>query len=148
MAIHIDKNTSRSNKCACKTKSAWDKNLKAKANSKNPSTTFTVFNQPPDFGSEFNHPGNAANSAKGKAIAKENPNIPIIGAKPPFEAASTNNVPTIGPVQEKETIANANAIKKIPISPPLLALESILFAHEFGNIISKAKNNIKPNISC
>ncbi len=95
--------------------------MNAKANSKNPKTTFTVFSQPPDFGNEFNQPGKAANKAKGKAIANENPNIPIIGAIPPLEAASTNKVPTIGPVQEKDTIAKAKAIKKIPIIPPLSA---------------------------
>jgi hypothetical protein len=38
----------------------------------------------------------------------------------PLEAASTNKVPTIGPVQEKDTIASANAINKIPIIPPYL----------------------------
>ena len=78
------------------------------------------------------------NNANGKAIAKEKPNIPIIGAMPPFDAASTNNVPTIGPVHEKDTIANANAIKKIPISPPRFACVSTLLAHELGSIISKA----------
>ena len=50
--------------------SALDKNLKASANSKNPSTTFTLFNQPPDFGSVFNHAGKAANNPNG--IAKAN----------------------------------------------------------------------------
>ena len=95
--------------------------MKAKASSKNPKTTFTAFNQPPDFGKEFNQPGNAANKVNGKARAKEKPNIPTKGAIPPLEAASTNNVPTIGPVQEKETIAKANAIKSIPIIPPLSA---------------------------
>ena len=79
IVIQIAKNTSRSNQCNCNTKSAFDKNLKAKANSKKPKTTFTVFNQPPDFGNEFIHPGNAAKSAKGKAIANEKPNMPIIG---------------------------------------------------------------------
>ncbi len=79
MAIQIDKNTSRSNQCNCNTKSAFDKNLNAKANSKNPNTTFTVFNQPPDLGKEFNQPGNAANNANGMAKANENPNIPTIG---------------------------------------------------------------------
>ena len=93
--------TSRSSKCNCNTKSALDKNLKAKANSKNPRTTFTVFNQPPDLGKEFNQPGNIANNIKGKAKAREKPNIPTTGAIPPLEAASTNKVPTIGPVQEK-----------------------------------------------
>ena len=115
------KKTSLSNKCNCNTKSAFDKNLKAKANSRNPKTTFTVFNHPPDFGKECNQPGNMANSINGRANAKENPNIPTIGAIPPFEAASTNKVPTIGPVQEKDTIANANAMNNIPTIPPLSA---------------------------
>ena len=118
IAIQIAKNTSLSSKCSCKTKSAFDKNLNAKANSRKPKTTFTVFNQPPDFGNECNHPGNIANNINGKANANENPNIPIIGAIPPFDAASTKSVPTIGPVQENETIAKANAINKIPIIPP------------------------------
>ncbi len=44
--------------------------------------------------------------------------MPTIGAIPPFEADSTSKVPTIGPVHEKETIAKARAMKKIPMSPP------------------------------
>ena len=139
------KNVSLSNQCNCKTKSAFDKNLNANANSKNPKKTFTVFNHPPDFGNEFSHPGNKANNINGSANAKENPNIPIIGAKPPFEAASTNNVPTIGPVHENDTMAKAKAINKIPIIPPLSACLSTLFAQEFGNIISKAPRNEKAN---
>ena len=93
--------------------------MNARANSKNPKNTLTVFNQPPDFGSEFIHPGKAAKSVKGKANAKENPNIPTNGAMPPIVADSTNKVPTIGPVQEKDTRASANAMKKIPKIPPL-----------------------------
>ena len=117
--IHIAINNSLSNRCASTTRSAFERNLKAKANSKNPRTTFTVFSQPPDFGNEFIHPGNAANNPKGSARAREKPNIPINGAIPPMVADSTNNVPTIGPVQEKDTSARARAIKKIPIIPPL-----------------------------
>ena len=148
------KNTSLSNKCNCKTKSALDKNLNAKANSKNPKNTFTVFNQPPDFGSEFIQPGKAANNVNGKAKAKENPNIPTNGAIPPMDADSTNKVPTIGPVQENDTNANVKAIKKIPINPPLLDTVSDLFNQELGNVISnapiketaKTTNKIKKNI--
>jgi hypothetical protein len=55
-----------------------------------------------------------AKSIKGKAKADENPSIPIIGAIPPLEADSTKRVPTIGPVQENDTNAKVNAIKKIP----------------------------------
>ena len=93
-------NSSLSRKCPRTTKSALERNLKAKASSKN-KNTFTVFNHPPDFGNEFNHPGKAANNAKGSANASENPNIPIKGPIPPIVADSTNNVPTMGPVQEK-----------------------------------------------
>src|SRR5690554_5045833 len=89
------KNTSRSNQCFCNTKSAFDKNLNANANSKNPKDTFTVFIQPPERGIEFNQPGNIANNIKGNARANEKPNIPIKGAVPPFAAASTSKVPTI-----------------------------------------------------
>src|SRR5690606_7907760 len=102
----------------CKTKSALDKNLKAKANSKNPKETLTVFIQPPERGNEFNQPGNTANNINGKAKANENPNIPTTGAIPPIETDCTKIPPIIGPVQENDTIANANAIKKIPIIPP------------------------------
>src|SRR5690606_17663410 len=108
-------NTSRSKKCNCSTRSAWDRNLKANANSKNPKTTLTVFNQPPDFGREFNHPGNAANNPNDNANAIEKPNIPILGTNPPLVAESTIILPTNGPVQEKETMANAKAIKNIPV---------------------------------
>ena len=121
--------------------------MKANASSKNPKTTLTVFNQPPDFGKEFSHPGNIANNIKGKAKANENPNIPTIGAIPPLEAASTKRVPTIGPVHEKETIASAKAINKIPIIPPLSAWLSTLFAQELGNIISKAPKNEAANVT-
>src|SRR5690554_7728041 len=99
------KNTSRSNQCFCNTKSAFDKNLNANANSKNPKNTFTVLSHPPDFGREFIHPGKAANNPKGKANASEKPNIPTKGAIPPRDAASTNNIPIMGPVHEKETMA-------------------------------------------
>ena len=97
-----------------------------------------MFNQPPDFGKEFIQPGNIANNIKGNAKADEKPNIPISGANPPLEADSTNKVPTIGPVHENETIANAKAMNKIPIKPPLSACRSTLFAHELGKTISKA----------
>ena len=98
-----------------------DKNLNAKANSRKPKNTLTVLSHPPDFGKECIQPGNIAKSINGKASANEKPNIPIIGAIPPFEAASTKSVPTIGPVQENETMAKANAINNIPIIPPLSA---------------------------
>ena len=146
-AIQITRNISLSKICNCNTKSTLDKNLKAKANSKNPSDTLTVFNQLPDFGNEFNQPGNMANSIKGKAIADEKPSIPIIGPMPPNCAASAIKVPTIGPVQEKDTIASANAINKIPTKPPRSACLSTLLAQEFGSTISKAPKNEEAKIN-
>ena len=84
---------------------------------------------------------------KGSASANENPNIPTTGAIPPLLAASTINVPTIGPVQENETSANTSAIKNIPIIPPLSAFESALFTHLFGKRISNAPMNEKAKIT-
>src|SRR5690242_1269919 len=111
--------TSRVRICSSYTRSALEANFKARASSRKPSTTFTEFNQPPDFGKEFNQPGNAANNPNGSARANENPNIPQKGPEiPPPAAASTNNVPMIGPVQLKDTSARVKAIKKIPIKPP------------------------------
>ena len=81
MTIQMAMNNSLSSRCVCQTKSAFDKNLKASANSKNPSTTFTELSHPPDWGSELSHPGKAAKRANGKAMAMENPNIPIIGPR-------------------------------------------------------------------
>ena len=132
-------NNSRSNQCVFQIRSADDKNLNAKASSKKPSTTFTVFNHPPDFGSEFNQPGKTAKSVNGIAKANENPNIPMIGPiQLPCVPASTNNEPIIGPVHENDTNDNVNAMKKIPTNPPLFEASSALFTHELGRVISNA----------
>ena len=64
---------------------------------------------------------------------------------PPIVAASTNKVPTIGPVHEKDTRARANAMKKIPKIPPLSDAWSALFCHELGSIISKAPRKESAN---
>ena len=56
----------------------FERNLKASASSKNPRTTFVVFNQPPDFGNEFNQFGNNANNANGNAKANPKPVIPAV----------------------------------------------------------------------
>ena len=102
--------TSRFKSPQCFTKSALDKNLKAIANSKKPRTTFTEFNQPPDFGSEFNHFGNIANKVNGNANAKPKPDIPIVNciAPPSLVKDPANREPRIGPVQENDTIAKEN----------------------------------------
>ena len=121
-----------------------DKNFKAKAISKNPKDTFTVFNQPPEEGIEFNQPGKMAKSVKGMAIANEKPNIAKNGPKPPCSAAITNCVPIIGPVQENETNPSVAAMKKIPIKPPRSAFLSAAFTQELGNVISNAPKNEMP----
>ena len=136
--IQSPRNNSLSKMCNCNTKSEFDKNFNAKASSKNPNTTLTVFNHPPDEGKEFNHPGNAANNPNGNANANENPNMATIGPESPPDADCTNTLPTIGPVHEKDTNANVNAMKKIPIIPPLSACLSALFTHDAGNVISNA----------
>ena len=82
MAIQIARKTSLSSKCNCNTKSAFDKNLNAKANSKKPKETFTVFNQPPDFGSECIQLGNIANNINGKAKAVESDVPTAVNAVP------------------------------------------------------------------
>ena len=113
-----------------------ERNLKARASSANPRMTFTLFIQLPDLGSELSHAGNAAKRLKGIASARENPNITINGPRNPAEEASTNAVPIKGPVQEKETIANVAAMKKIPINPPLSASASLLLLQLLGKVIS------------
>ena len=123
----------------CSTRSAFDRNLKAKANSTKPRTTLTVFSQPPLFGSVFSQFGNSANNAKGSAKAKPKPPIPIDNcmAPPSLDKEPPNKEPKIGPVHEKETMASVRAIKKIPMIPPmLLALSSILLLQDCGNVIS------------
>ena len=84
---------------------------------------------------------------KKESNAKEKPNMPIIGhITPPFTAASTNNVPIIGPVQENETNDKVNAIKNIPNNPPLSDIFSDLLIQEDGNVNSKKpKNDIANN---
>src|SRR5690606_37674042 len=139
ITIHKAIKTSRVKIPACTTKSAFEANLRANANSKNPKTTFTELSQPPDFGKEVNQPGKTANKPNGKAKARENTNLPQNGPNilPPL-AACTKSVPMIGPVQENETNANVNAIKKMPINPPLSDFASILLTNELGNTISNA----------
>jgi len=72
--------------------------------------------------------------------AKAKPNIPIAGPTAvPIEAACTNKVPIIGPVQEKDTNTNVNDIKKILNTPVVeSALLSNLLVHDAGNTSSKA----------
>ena len=121
------------------TKSAFDKNFKAKANSTKPKTTFTVFIHPPDFGRLCKACGNNANNPK--TIAQANPkpakaNVNNIGTFAEPVMALPNKLPKIGPVQEKETITKVKAMKKIPIIPPASSAFEDLLAIELGKVIS------------
>ena len=129
------------------TKSALDKNLRAKANSINPRETLIVFNQSPDFGNLLIALGNMANNEKGNPSAKPKPAIPAVNSIAPEspESEPARRVPKIGPVQEKETIARVTAMKKIPINPVLDSWFEDLFDHEDGSVNSKypKKENAK-----
>ena len=59
------------------TKSAFERNFNAKANSKKPKITFTEFIQLPDFGNFLSELGKIANNPKGSPNASPNPSIPI-----------------------------------------------------------------------
>src|SRR5205085_2092431 len=108
-------------------------NLKAKAISIKPSTTFTLLSQPPDFGKVFNRPGKNAKTVNGIANDKEKPNMPMMGLINAPPADDTRMLPTIGPVHENETSTKVNAIKKTPNSPPFSACWSTEFTNEPGN---------------
>ena len=61
--------------------------------------------------------------------------------------APANKEPKIGPVQEKETNAKVNAMKKIPMTPPTLSAEDTLLVNPLGKVISqKPKNENAKNI--
>jgi hypothetical protein len=51
--------------------------------------------------------------------------------------APNNKEPSIGPVQENETMANVKAIKKIPPILPMPERELVLLAIPPGSVISK-----------
>src|SRR5690606_37197770 len=142
ITIHNARNTSLSRNCQLYARSTFDKNFNAKANSKKPSTTFTLFNQPPELGNDLSIDGNMANSTKGMANAMENPSIPMAGPnRSPFVAASTNKVPIMGPVQEKDTTAKLADMKNKPTHPPLSEPATILLTKLLGRVISKAPKN-------
>src|SRR5882724_915798 len=114
MMTHAPTKTSLFISPHCFTRSALDKNLIAIASSRKPRTTFTEVSHPPDLGNDCNQPGNIANNAKGNASAKPNPASPAVNGQAPSEKVPANKDPSIGPVQENETMARVSAIKKIP----------------------------------
>ena len=122
----------------CPTKSAFDRNFKANANSRKPKITLILFIHPPDLGIDWSALGKTANKANGKANAAPKPPIPTVSCIAPEsedkELASKD--PKIGPVQENETIAKVSAIKKIPKTPPPDAAVSDLLPHPLGKVNS------------
>ncbi len=128
--------------------SATERNLSESANSRKARTTLKEVIQSPDLGACLSHCGNIAKSENGRANAIEKPNMPIAGAKRLRPAASTNSVPIIGPVQEKETITSVNAISRILRKPPvLLALLSNAVDQLSGSVISKSPKNERAKIT-
>ena len=123
-----------------------ERNLNAKAISKNPSTTLTEFNHPPDFGKLLNQLGNIANKVNGSAKANEKANIPNTGFNNFPPTASISKLPTMGPVQLNETNTRVKAIKNTPTKLPMLDLESTLFTNPLGSVISNMPKNAAPNI--
>ena len=115
-----------------------ERNFNAKANSKKPKVTFTLVIHPPDLGIDFKTLGKRARSPKGNAKAKPNPAIPKVSWVAPPSAVKdpTNSDPKIGPVHEKDTIANVNAIKNKPKTPPEEEALSERFPQELGKVSS------------
>src|ERR1700748_495468 len=144
--IQIAINISLSSRRQPLARSAFDKNFSARPSSTKPNTTLTWLSQPPEEAILLSIPGNTANNANGNARPIEKPIIPTAGPAIPPLPASTSNGPTIGPVQENDTITNVSAMKKIPPKLDTLALESVLFVHEDGKVISNAPRNEIPNM--
>src|SRR5687768_3948066 len=143
MRIQIAKKTSRLSSPQCSTRSALEINFIAKASSRNPKTIFTVFIHPPDLGSEFNQLGNMANSAKGRPNASPKPAMATVSGKalPFWFSEPTIREPRIGPVQEKETIHNVKAMKKIPPTVFASDFASTVLVRLPGKFISKYPKN-------
>ena len=85
-----------------------------------------------------------ANSANGSARPVEKENIPIAGTKRPCDKEPKSREPTIGPVQEKDTITSVRAIKKMPEKDFVLALLSVLEVQLLGSVISNAPRKERP----
>ena len=120
------------------TKSAFDKNFKAKASSRNPNIILNLVIQPPDFGIFFTTLGKNDKNENGNANANPNPKIATVKSVAPESTVRdpTSKEPRIGPVHEKETIANVNAMKKIPVKLVISDEESELFSQLTGRVIS------------
>ena len=123
----------------CRTRSALDKNLNAKASSKNPKITLVVLSHPPDFGKDFSMFGNIAKTANGRPRAMPNPAIPAVSCQAPPTLADREPAkrdPKMGPVHENETIDNVSAIKNTPKTPPMPSPLLVKLVHLEGKVSS------------
>src|ERR1700744_1772787 len=147
MMIHRPKKISRLRIPQCSTRSALEKNFRARASSTKPRTIFTDVSQPPDLGNRFSQPGKRAKTAKGSASARPKPPMPIVSwiALPLVARAPASRVPRMGPVQEKETRASVRAIKNTPAMLPTLDFASALLAMPDGRVISKSPKKDNAN---
>ena len=99
------------------TKSTFDRNFTAAANSIKPKSTFTMFIHDPLFGSAFSKLGNSAKRTNGLAKAAEKPIIPMIGKNQSPPVVAANTAPTNGAVHENDTALMVIAMNKIPAIP-------------------------------
>ena len=110
----------------------------------NPRTTFTELSQLPLL-SFLSREGNIAKIVKGRANATEKASIVTIGVQNSPWVDLMRTEPTIGPVQENDTRTRVRAMKKMPASPPLSELRSLLLTNDEGSVISNAPKNEAAN---
>ena len=112
-----------------------------------PSTTFTVLSHEPERGISLSSVGKKANRPKGSAKPRAKPPMPNAGPRIlPCEAASTNSVPIIGPVQENDTNTKVKAMKNMEMKPVVdSAFESMALLHFEGSSMLNAPKNDTAN---
>ena len=113
------------------------RNLKARATSMKPRTIFTRPSQLPLL-NFFSTVGKRASRVKGRAKATEKASMVTMGVQNCPWVDLMRTVPTMGPVQEKDTSTRVRAMKKTPTRPPRSAFLSLLLTREEGRVISKA----------
>ncbi len=104
------------------------------------------FIQLPLLGTLFSQAGKSAKNVNGRASAKAKPNMPTVGpSSAPLVLTSTRRKPMIGPVHEKLTRLNVNAIRKMLNSPlDVSDLWSTALVHLLGREISKPPKKLVP----
>jgi len=97
-----------------------------------------VFSHPPELGKDFKKFGNIAKRVNGRPSAKPNPAIPDVNCQaPPVEDKEpASKDPSIGPVQEKDTIERVSAMKNTPKIPPKPSPLVEKLVHHAGKVSS------------